>query len=95
MEKKYFKESSASGSHDWTAYGCYDETDITPEGDIDAVVYSIDCDDGKYYYECYENYFDPEDITEITKEEYQHVVEQLQKVDEIQAQIDGVLKSLL
>ena len=96
MEKmKYFKQNYASGSHDWTVYGSYEASDITPVGDIDTIVYSVDCDDGKYYYECYENYFDPDEITEITEEEYRHVVEQLQKVDEIQAQIDEVLKALI
>lgn len=96
MEKtKYFKQNYASGSHDWTVYGSYEDSEITPAGDIDTTVYSVDCDDGKYYYECYENYFDPDEITEITEEEYRHVVEQLQKVDEIQAQIDEVLKALI
>ena len=96
MEKmKYFKQNYSSGSHDWTLYGSYEASDITQVGYIDTIVYSVDCDDGKYYYECYENYFKPDEITEITEDEYRHVVEQLQKVDEIQAQIDEVLKALI
>lgn len=92
---KYFKQRYASDSHDWTAYGAYEDSDIMPEGDICAIVYSVDCEYGKYYYERYENYFELDEITEITEEEYRHVMEQLQKVDEIRAQIDGVLKALL
>ena len=96
MEKmKYFKQNYASGGHDWTVYGSCGASDITPVGYIDAIVYSVDCDDGKYYYECFEDYIDPDEITEITEEEYLHVVEQLQKVDEIQAHIDAVLKALI
>ena len=76
-------------------YGSYEDSDITPEGDIDATVYSVDSDDGKYYYECFEDYIEPDEITEITEDEYRHVVEQLQKVDEIQAHIDAVLKPLI
>lgn len=96
MEKmKYFKQNYATGNHEWTVYGSYEDSDITPQGYFDAIVYSVDCNDGKYYYECYENYFEPDEITEITEEEYRHVVEQLQKVDEIQAQIDAVLKALI
>lgn len=96
MEKmKYFKKGFASGSHDWTVYGAYIDSDITPQGDISTVVYSVDCHDGKYFYECYEDYFEPDEITEITEEEYRHVVEQLQKVDEHQAQIDEILKALM
>ena len=96
MEKmKYFKQNYASGSHDWTVYGSYEDSDITPVGDIYAIVYLVYCDDGKYYYDCYENYFDTDEITEITEDEYRHVVEQLHKVDEIQAQIDEVLKALI
>lgn len=94
-KKKYFKQNDALGSHNWTLYGSYEDSDITPEGYIDATVYSVDCADGKYYYECYGEYLDPDEITEITEEEYRHVVEQLQKVDEIQAQIDAVLKALI
>lgn len=92
---KYFKQGCASGSHDWTAYGAYEDSDITPEGDIRAMVYSVDCDEGKYYYECYENYFSPDEITETSYKEYLHVMKQLQKVDKLQAQIDEVLKAFI
>lgn len=92
---KYFKQNYASGSHDWTVYGGYEDSDITPDGDIDTTVYSVDCKDGKYYYECYEDYFEPEEIEVITEDEYRHVVEQFQKVDELQAQIDAKLKALI
>lgn len=92
---KYFKQSFASGNHDRTVYGSYDDSDITPQDDINSMVYSVDCDHGNYYYECYEDFFEPDEITEIAKEEYRHVVEQLQKVDELQAQIDKMMKALI
>lgn len=92
---KYFKINYASNSLEWTEYGGYEDSDITPDGYINTTVYSVECDDGKYSYECYENYLYPDDITKITEEEYRHVVEQLQKVDELQSQIDEVLKALI
>lgn len=95
MEMRYFKRNYASGNHEWTEYGGYEDSDITPLGDIDTVVYSIDCKDGKYCYELYENFIDLDEITEITEDEYRLVVKRLQKVDELQAQIDAVLKALI
>lgn len=95
MEKmKYFKQNYASGSHDRTVYGSYVPSDDIKAA-IAATVYSVNCDYGKYYYEFCVNYFEPDEITEITEEEYRHVVEQLQKVGEIQAQIDAVMKALI
>ncbi len=92
---KYFKQNYVSGSHELTMYGSYEDSNITPEGYIYTSVYSIDCADGINYYECSENYFKPDEITAITEEEYLHVIEQLQKVDWLQIQIDEVLKALL
>lgn len=92
---KYFKRNCSSGSHEWTDYGSYLDSGNAQQGEFYAVVISIDCYDGKYSYSCYGNYFEPDEIKEITKEEYRHVVVQLQKVDDVQAQIDAVLKALL
>ena len=92
---KYFKQHHESCDQEWTVYGGYEDSDITPEGDIDTVVYCVECKDGTCSFELYEDYVDPEDITEITQDEYRHVVEQLQKVTTLQSQIDDILSPLI
>ena len=92
---KYFKHHYENTDHEWTDYGCYETSDITPEGYIHATVYSADCEDGNYSYECYDNYFDPDEIIEITEEENKHVIEQLQKVDALKLQIDEIISKLI
>ncbi|WP_407390842.1 hypothetical protein [Carnobacterium jeotgali] len=69
--------------------------DITQEGDIETAVHSFDRKDGKYYYDVYEDYFEPDEITEITQEEYSHVFWQLKKFEELQSQIDTIIKSMI
>lgn len=92
---KYFKKHYEGCDHEWTDYGGYEDSDITPEGEIEATVYSVDREDDKYSYAIHELLFEHEDITEITKDEYMHVVEQLQKVDELQSQINEILAGII
>lgn len=76
-------------------YGGYDETDVTQEGDILASVDCIGCDDGRYYYEVMQDYFEPDEITVITEQEFCQVQDQIKEVNELQGRIDKILKSLL
>lgn len=92
---KYFKQINVLHGHKWTVYGAYDDSDITKQGDFEAMVYSVDFDDGNYSYGQYCDFFEPDEITIITEDEYRHVLERLQMVDELQAKIDYVLKALL
>lgn len=92
---KYFKKHYESCDREWTEFGCYEESDITPEGDFCVSVYSVECNDGKCSYDCYDNYFELDDIQEITKEESLEVIKQLHKVDEIQEQINTIIKAIL
>lgn len=92
---KYFKLHHESYGEKCTEYGAFDDSNITRAGNIDTTVYSVHLRYDKYKHDCYKTYTGPKDITEITKDEYMHVMEQLQKVDELQSQIDEILAGLI
>lgn len=97
MKKKFFKQHFESGSSEWTIYGCYDESDITPNGGIRCLVDDVenDPDLGHIRHTIYENYCEPDEVTHITKEEYNAVIKKLRKADGYCDKCGELLKSLI
>lgn len=97
MEKKFFKQHFEGDGHEWTIYGCYDETDITPQGDILCVVDDVDSstDDEHIRHTIYQNYCDPDEITHISEDEYNAVINKLREVDGYYNKADELLKTLI
>lgn len=97
MEKKFFKQHFESGSHEWTIYGCYEEKDITPRGDILCVVDDVDSDPDNEHIQhtIYQDYCWPDEVTHITEEEYNAAINKLREADGYYDKADEVLKSLI
>lgn len=97
MEKKFFKQHFESGSREWTMYGCYDELDITPNGDIRCLVDDIenDSDNEHIQHTIYVLHCEPDEVTHISKDEYNTVINKLRKADGYYDKADEVLKTLI
>ena len=97
MEKKFFKKHYESGSHEWTIYGSYEEEDITPLGDVMCVVDDVDSDADKEHIEhtIYQEFFEPDEVTYISEDEYNAVLNKLREADGYYDKADEVLNTLL
>lgn len=97
MGKKFFKQHFESGSREWTIYGCYEEKDITPQGDILCVVDDVasNPDNEHIQHAIYQNYCEPDEITHISEEEYNAVINKLREAEGYYDKADDVLKSLI
>lgn len=97
MEKKFFKQHFESCNREWTIYGSYDESDITPNGDILCVVDDVenDSDNEHIQHTIYQNYCEPDEITHISEDEYNAVINKLREADGYYDKADEVLKSLI
>lgn len=94
---KYFKQHFESGNYESTIYGKYKENDITPNGDVLCVVDDVDNDDDWEHIQhtIYQTYIEPDEVTIITEEEYQAVINKLREADGYYDKADEVLRTLL
>lgn len=94
---KYFKQHFESCDREWTIYGKFEDSDITPNGDFPCVVDNIEidteCDHIKHT--TYPDYCEPDDIELITEEEYIEVGKKLCEVGKMYDQADAILKTLI
>lgn len=97
MERIYFKLRNESARCEWTIYGTYTDKDRKPEGDILCLVHDITKDNEKDHLEhsVYREYFLPEDLTEITREEMETALAKLASTEDLYNKADEILKSLL
>lgn len=86
---KYFKKKTECDSFDKIAYGCYDESDITHEGDIicrNVIEFMRDNFTHKYSLDFVCDYIEEDEITFIEEKEYKAVLkdaEHLAKQNEL------------
>lgn len=97
MERIYFKQHVESGNVEWTIYGSYDTDKMEKEGDVNVIVHDITKDNEKDHleYSVYRTYIFPENVTKITKEEYETTIAKLTSTEDLRAKADEILKSLL
>lgn len=93
----YFKKHYESCDKEWTVYGCYKEQDITPSGDILCVVDEIEMDPEKSHiqHDVNQDYFEEDEITQITRSEYNEMLNKVKKAEEYLNKADSILKTLL
>lgn len=94
---KYFKQHFESCNREWTIYGQFEDSDITPNGDFFCVVDDVEIDPGCDHikHTIYENYCEPDKIELITEEEYTAVCNKLREVDKLYDKADEILKTLI
>lgn len=94
---KYFKQHYESCNREWTTYGKFEESDITPNGDclcvVDDVEIDTDCDHLKHT--IYQDYCEIDETELITEEEYIAVCNKLREVDKLCDKADEILKTLI
>lgn len=97
MGRIYFKQHFESGNVEWTIYGSYCDYEITTDGDIRVLVREItsQADLGHMEYSVYRMYIVPQEVTEITKKEYESVVVKIDTAEDLRYKADEILKSLL
>lgn len=97
MDRVYFKLHNESANVEWTIYGTYTDKNRKPEGDIFCLVHDITKDNEKDHLEhsVYREYFLPEDLTEITREEMETALVKLASAEDLRYKADEILKSLL
>lgn len=92
----YFKQHFESCYSEWTIYGCYSDHDIQREGDILCNVIEVRREDNKHLiHEVYKEYVEPDEVTEITKDEYISVINKIQETNDYYYKADEILKSLI
>lgn len=97
QKTKYFKKHNESCDREWTVYGCYEEQDITPSGDILCVVDDIEMNPEKSHlqHSIYQDYFEEDEITQITRSEYNEMLNKVKKAEEYLNKADSILKALI
>lgn len=93
----YFKQRHESANIEWTTYGTYCDKQITSDGDVCVKVRDVTKHAGLDHLEhsVYRAYVFPEEVTEITKEEYESVICKIASVEDLRDKADEILKSLL
>lgn len=94
---KFFKQHFESCNREWTTYGKFEDSDITPNGDFPCMVdcVEIDTDCGHIKRTIYPDYCERSDIELISEEEYIAVGNKLREVDKLYEQADAILTTLI
>lgn len=92
----WFKRRFETDKSVHTVYGAYEEDEVTDDGDVLCMVYCIEENPSteRLEYDSFEDYIEPDEVEAISKEEYLRVLEELQKVDELNAKKTEILKKL-
>lgn len=93
----YFKQRNGSSNVEWTIYGTYNDAMITSDGDVRALVRDITNlrENEHLEHSAYRTYIVPEEVTEITKEEYESVISKIASAEDLRNKADEILKSLM
>lgn len=94
---KYFKQQFESCNSEWTIYGCYSDHDIQRESDVLCEVHEVQREENKEHigHNVFKEYIEPDEVTLITEEEYQAVINKLREADGYYDKADEVLKTLI
>lgn len=97
MARIYFKQHHESCNVEWTVYGVYRDKQLTSDGDVLVKVHDItnNADLDHLEYGVYEEYIVPEEVTKITKEEYESVISKIASAEDLRDKVDEILKSLM
>lgn len=97
MARIYFKQHHESNTTEWTSYGTYCEDDLTEWGDACVNVYDITFHSGQNHIEwsAYREYICPDEVTKITKEEYESVISKIATVEDLYDKADEILNPLI
>lgn len=93
----YFKQRFETAKVEWTIYGSYCDEAITTDGDVCALVREVtnNADLDHLEHNVFREYIVPEEVTEITKEQYESVVVKINTAEDLWTKADEILKSLL
>lgn len=97
MARIYFKQRYETAKVEWTIYGSYCDEAITTNGDVLALMHEVsnNADLDHLEHSVFREYIVLEEVTEITKEEYESVISKIASVEDLYDKADEILKSLL